>query len=889
MNLSFRLHRACAAVLALASFAGAAQAQSSLVPLLHRHIPVQPRVWPGGVSPAIGPHDALPSWTPTGPLVPRALPTRPGAPARLGLSALAAAPAPTPDWFPIGPQPLLNADFGFFGYYGNVSGRVSALAVDPVSAQTFYVGAAGGGVWKTINGGQNYTPLTDFQPDMAIGALAVAPTNRNRLYVGTGEANFSLDSRYGLGVLVSTDAGANFTVSTGPNNAFVRNAISRIVVDPNNANTVYLSTAGGSDGVFKSVDGGTSWVQAFASGGPATDLVIDPGNTQVLYVAVGDPFTTSATNGVYKSTDGGATWVQSAAFRAAAADLVGRISLGIGSSAGPGVPNTVYASVSASDTLGLLYVRKTTDGGATWTTPGTAPNYLGGQGWYDNTIAVDPLDANLVYAAGVINYGGATGNGIIASPDGGVNWFDFTTSTDSIQTAPHTDSHALIFDASNKLIIGNDGGVWRLEDPTQNASIAWTDLNSDLNTMQLTGIALHPTDRTIAYGGAQDNGTFKFDKNPVWLQVRGGDGGFVRVDQDTPETVYHTYFGISLERSDDGGVNWSGATNGIGPDPSNFYTPYILDPSQQTRVIFGTNHVYESTNSARSFTAIGTPGVAGFNPGRGAVVDSLGTSGQTVYASTSVGRLFVTEDDGVTWNERGVPGNSSRLGDIFVDPRAPQTVYVVVSAFSGGTGRHVFRSVDAGQTWSDISGTGASALPDQPYNAIKVDVQDNNIYVGGDDGVYVSTDSGANWARLGTALPNVQVADLVLNQTNRTLGAGTHGRGVWLIALPGAAGVPNLVAQVALRRTRGGVLSAVLTMRNIGTVRATNVTIDTFTLDGQDAAPSTNTVGNLAAFASATPVTVATPDATSGNRVTIRVTGTFGEGSYNNRVSVVVP
>ena len=533
----------------------------------------------------------------------------------------------TTSWRAIGPGPLFDPDnFSFFGHYANCSGRVTAIATDPTNANTYYICAAGGGVWKTTDAGTSFTPLTDNLPDLAMGAIAVAPSDANVIYVGTGEANFAGNSRYGVGVLKSTDGGSTWTVLTGPGNAFYRRAISKIVVDPTNSSTVYLTIAGaglnglgGNRGVWKSIDGGMNWTNTFATAGLSTassdtDLVIDPSNPQTLYAAIGST-AGSAVNGVYKTTNGGASWSLAGNFPVGSSN--GRISLAIASS----LSSTVYASVAGPTTTNasLKALYKSTDSGATWVAQTSTPDYLGGrngagsaQGWYDNTIAVSPTNANVVFAAGVIYYNpGVYGNidGIVGSLDGGATWTDFSVGKNF--NAPHTDWHALAFTADGRLLSGSDGGVWRLENPSDqnpvgnnpnSSNIQWTDLNTNLNTIQIVGCALHPTDPAIAFEGAQDNGTSKTTGSIIWNEINGGDGGFCRVDQSSPATVYASYVYGRLYRSDDGGNTFAVKTTGIlGADDgggdsgngenqdvnANFYAPYILDPVNQSQDLVG--------------------------------------------------------------------------------------------------------------------------------------------------------------------------------------------------------------------------------------------------------------------------------------------------------------
>jgi photosystem II stability/assembly factor-like uncharacterized protein len=700
-------------------------------------------------------------------------------------------------WTALGPAPIVN---GFSGpLTGPLSGRIAAVAAHPTDPNTIYIAAAGGGVWKTTNGGTSWAPLTDDQRTLFMGAIALAPSNPNIIYAGTGEGNGSSDSYYGRGVLKSTDAGATWTLLG--NAAFDGLKISKIVVDPNDANVVYAtSRAGGGTspivtgrrGVWKSVDGGLNWTNTTTSITDTTaytDLAIDPSNPQVLYTAIGknigDPF-----NGVYKTSDGGANWAIAGNFPIGDLEL-GRITVAIA----PSSPNTIYTSIQSVSTNGLYKMLKSTDAGATWTQLTNTPNYMGTQGWYDTTLIVDPANADIVYAGGQ-----AGTNSIIRSADGGATWSNLHVGIDG--HGPHQDHHGIAFDANGKLLDGNDGGIWRLDNPLP-GSVLWSNLNGTspgaLNTIQFTGIALHPTNPDIAWGGSQDNGTERFVDSLGWNAWRGGDGGFVRVDQVNPTTVYHSFqqrgpngtAGTGfLERSDTNGGSWTPITNGItATDPSAFYMPYVLDPSNSNRLLLGTNRVYESTNRGDLWTPISTPNSGGWTSN--VIISALATAAtdaNTIYAAVpgSPALIFVTTDHGATWINRPVPGLASVWRDLQVDPMDSQIAYVVSSVFSDASGGgKVYRTTNGGLTWSNISGN----LPDLPTFSIEIDpngpgAADDVLYVGNDDGVYVSVNLGASWSRFGAGFPHAQVVDLEYNATLGILAAGTHGRGLWEIAIP---------------------------------------------------------------------------------------------------------
>ena len=673
-------------------------------------------------------------------------------------------------WVPKGPAPILGGTPG-----GDpTTGRIAGIAADPSDPNTVYIAAAGGGVWKTTDGGSDWTPLTDAQPTLFMGALALAPSDPTVLYAGTGEATNSSLSFYGRGVLKSTDAGATWTLLG--DSSFDRRTISRIVVSPTDSNTVYVAVAGGGvdgvsggTGIWKSTDGGISWVNtttAISTTDSYTDLAVDPLDPLTLYAAVGSR-RGSTVNGIYKTTNGGNTW--SVAGNAPRGNGNGNTKLALA----PTNDLCIYASITDPASGALSKMLKSTDGGVTWVQMTNTPNYMGAQGWYDSTLAVDPLSADTIYAGGAYSP-----NSIIRSQDAGATWTDIGTVSNGHD--PHVDHHALAFDAAGRLLDGTDGGIWRLDN--QNP-VRWDDLNGNLSITQFVGIALHPTNPNIAYGGGQDIGTVKFTGAPGWKpNVVTSDGGFVRDDFNTPLTVYHTsQYALGpafLQRSDNGGNNWASKTSGINlTDPADFYPPYVMDPSNSTRLLLGTNRVYETTNRADSWTPISAPDTAGWVGN--ATIDSLAVApsdGNTIYASAG-SSLFVTMNDGGSWSQRSIPG-VGHIQDIEVDSSNSLIAYAVRDRFGGGK---VFRTTDGGVTWSDISGN----LPDLP--AYTIAIGPGILYLGNDDGVYSSIDGGASWSRLGDGLPHAQVRELVLNMALGILAAGTHGRGLWELNVGGPA------------------------------------------------------------------------------------------------------
>ncbi|HLJ95696.1 MAG TPA: hypothetical protein VKU02_21145 [Gemmataceae bacterium] len=707
-------------------------------------------------------------------------------------------------WNPIGPT--------------NIGGRIVGLAADPTDANTIYIAAAGGGVWKTnnaTNANPTWTPLTDTQSTLFMGSIAIAPgggPNQRIIYAGTGEANNSLDSFYGRGALISKDSGNTWTLSG--NRVFNRLAISKVIIDPTDptGNTAYAAVKGsatngtfGNPGIWKTTDG-INWTNTTAGivdptvGNAFSDLVMDPGNAKMLYAAVGTSRGLPA-NGVYQTSDGGATWAQLKAFPGGMS--AGRITLAV---TDVGASSTLYASISdPANNNAVLAIEKSADGGTTWNAVMTSTsanyiNYVGTQGWYDQTLTIDPKDptGNTAYAAGSLQ--------VIKTSDGGMTWTDISgNSADGV--GPHPDHHGIGFDVMGRLLDGSDGGIERLDNATV-GTIQWTDLTGNLAITQFTGIALHPTNPNFAIGGSQDNGTEIYTGTGTWNVVVGGDGGFVRIDPNNPMHVYTENFGITFQRSDDSGMTFNGKANGIqgnepddyDPQAPSFYLPYVIDPMNTNRLVLGTNFVNESTNNGDTWQAIGTPGMNGYNANASGVT-AIATQGNVVYAATADGNVWVTTNDGTSWTQTnpitGVPFLAGRVfQDIEIDPTdaTGNTAYIVTASFSediGGTATspgHVFKTTNAGTTWTDISGN----LPNLPTWSLAIDTPDNTLFAGTDNGVYASTNGGLTWAVYGTGMPNVEVVGLQYNAGLKLLGAGTHGRGMFEIStVPGPVPPPG--------------------------------------------------------------------------------------------------
>ncbi|HEX9940749.1 MAG TPA: hypothetical protein VGG03_01935 [Thermoanaerobaculia bacterium] len=763
-------------------------------------------------------------------------------------------------WSSLGPNGAYDVSGQTGGPGSLAQGRATAVWTHvegpaTVNKNVLYAGFADAGVWKTVDGGAHWTPLTDFQPTLSIGALDVLPgqdlVNYSDaiVYVGTGEGNFSVSDKDGVGVLKSTDGGATWTVQTLPWQEDTRglpglHRIRRLRIDRGvpNGQSVWVA---GDGGVYHTADGGQTWSLVTGlpySGAPAgsafpggcwteypTDFVVDesdrPFGNSTLFAAFGriqdSTCVTPAAdarknNGVYRSVDGGATWtkISSNGFPAQPG-LVGRITL----LAAPSNPKHLYALIARSDNFQSLGIFDTLDATAPavqWRA-GSTTNYASAQGWYDLTGAVHPTDENTLIVGGLDNY---------LSRDHGVTLTKISGWSDSGPTWSHADHHHAVWADGTTYYDANDGGIFI---GTIGASSAtWADRNGDiLSTLQFYGLSQSATQPNKINAGLQDNGHAFFD-GTSWRETYGGDGGFAGTDQRDDSQAYEEYVYAAIRHSDDGGQSWPlekcmqtfggcAGTCGIGvvcvPDSHTaFIAWFTLDEHNQDVMYVGSNYLYRNLAASAAspvWVRIASDGVNGdfvkgatstrayisfIHTPKGSPVGGVPAMSQILYVGTSTGRVWRTADGGLTWTDltkAPLPVSSPTTGRVVTwidtDPTDPNRVIVTYSGFNASTNPpmpgHVFRSLDGGATWTDVSG----ALPDEPFNTAAVNpnpAETNEIYVASDSGVYVNTAgwSGTTWRRINNGmLPHVSVNMLQFTNatTPKRLRAATHGRGIW--------------------------------------------------------------------------------------------------------------
>ena len=700
-----------------------------------------------------------------------------------GMAPGGAPPPPVPptananNWIQMGPTAIPNGQT-YGGPRVLVTGRVTAIAVDPTNPLVIYVGTAQGGIWKTVDGGTEWQPCSDNEASLAIGALALDPSNSQIVYAGTGEGNFSGDSYYGAGVLRSTNGGGSWTLLGA--NIFTGVRFGRIAVTPGTPTRLFAAT---SSGLYRSVDSGTTWTPLSGGGLPtqyATDVVIDPSTPATVYAAFWG-------NGIYKCTNAGAnspTWTKLAGGLPAANATPPGGFLRVVLALSPTSPQTLFAlfannmtnAPNPSNNYVIDKFYQTTNGGTSWSAIPLPNGSIGGQGFYNIDVNVDPTTPDIVYLGGVSLWK-ATRSTVTG-----------TWTIVDIGGAIHPDNHALAFDPANQLVVyaGNDGGIYKSID----GGATWFDgINEGLCITQFEFIAQHPTSDAVVFGGTQDNGTEQFRNSPVFNHADDGDGGFCLVDQGQPRNVISTYYGNSPKRSTIGGAfgSWNQVWNGIAGATFQFYPPMVADDTNSNNIAFGTDRVNldPSQGTTNWPTKVTVPGGSTQN----AISAMHYVNANLLYAGTRQGSVYRLTKTGTTWNAAAIHAAPLPTGALVTDisavPGSPDTVIVVLSGFGTAANplAHVWRGVvpaTGPATWTSISGTGAGALPDIPVNALVIEpTAPATMYIASDVAVWRTVSGGTSWTPFSDGLPNVAVFDLALHAPTRLLRAATHGRGMW--------------------------------------------------------------------------------------------------------------
>jgi len=679
-------------------------------------------------------------------------------------------------WTFIGPTNLAAGQQLYEGM-PPLAGRVSCIAYDPTNAQVIYAGSGGGGLWKTSDGGVTWACISDKSPWIygAVDSIAIDPSNHLTLYVGTGDFDGFYDD-YNQGIMKSTDGGVTWTNLAATVPGIFDEAVSHILIDPDNDKIILCTTGRGYDGgnssfdsnVFRSIDGGATWKSA---GLPIADYcTIDvslPNVSKVRTFYVGAPGGATYYQ-FYKSIDEGATWT-----------------------AGYLPTSQIQFSIACSkvdaSTIYLLSgnnksVYKSTDGATTWT---SITNNILGTNSNDNNWSQAQYDYYIAtYKAPEATGGEVVFVGLLTaeySTDGGATWVDYALSIDD-NTLLHTDQHEFATSASDptQVLLGNDGGLFRLKFAWTGSTptITATSLNKNLATTQLYAIAPHPTNPAYILSGAQDNSSpSSLGDLSNWVNLFAGDGGMCGWSLPTNQCFVSAEYGYVALYNLTGGDK---RILGNGFDYTEFIAPMTLSPDGKTLYVGAYDTVYASdlTSSAPYFAEGTFPHYSYLT-----ALAVAPSDGDEMYGSTEGGLYYTTTGYKGTWTEVVGTPESGLVNSISPSPANANDVLMGYANFNLP---HLWRIADVTAktpVWVNVSGTGTTALPDVPINTILRDptTPATTWYVGTDVGVFMTTNAGTTWSNVSGALPHVQIMDMKLG--NGYIYAGTFGRGIWRISL----------------------------------------------------------------------------------------------------------
>lgn len=686
-------------------------------------------------------------------------------------------------------------------------GRVVTVAGDYANPNVFYFGGCAGGVWKTTDAGTYWQNVSDgFFNTAAVGALAVAPSDSNVIYAGTGETTIRIDVSYGDGVYKSSDAGATWShVGLADTRQ-----IGKIRVHPHNPDIVYVAALGhafgpnSERGVYKSTDGGATWRQVLfkSEQAGAVDLSIDTSNPRVIYAAIWQAYRSFSQissggpdSGLWQSSDGGETWTDISDRPGLPRGLKGKI----GVAASPARPGRVWALIEHRSEGGMY---RSDDAGATWEKVSDNQNLVS-RAWYYTHLTADPQDGDTVYVNNLSFY---------KSTDGGRTYSEIAT--------PHGDNHDLWIDPRNnqRMIQGNDGGA----NVSLNGGITWSTIYNQ-PTAQFYHIAADNRDPYYVYGTQQDNTSIAVPSRStngaiLWndCYVAGtGESGHIAVHPNDHNIVYVGAIGSSpgggnaLQRYDHRTrqirlvTTWPEVMSGRPASEDkyrfNWTYPIIISPHDPSVIYIGGNLVFKTSNEGQSWQAI-SPDLtradpATLRPTGGPVNrDSIGAETYAtvfalaesaheqgvLWAGSDDGLLHLSKDGGANWaniTPAGLP-EWSRINCIELSPHDQASAYIAASRYKLDDYRpYLYKTSDYGQTWTKIS-DGIAA--DHFTWVVRADpAQPGLLYAGTETGVYLSTDDGASWQRFQLNLPVAPVYDLLVKGDN--LIAGTHGRSIWVI------------------------------------------------------------------------------------------------------------
>ena len=655
------------------------------------------------------------------------------------------------NWQNMGPN---SSEHGYAGI-----GRINCITFHPTNNNIFWVGAPSGGLWKTIDGGTSWEVLTDNLPVIGVSGIVLSNDyeTSKTIYIATGDRDAG--DNYSIGVLKSTNDGESWDETGLSFNVSQKYRITRLLMHPINSNIIIAAT---NKGIYKTVDTGVNWPKVIDGEFYDMEFKYNCEDT-VIYAATKDYYNSPD---IYKSTDGGDNWNLTYSFPTSAY----RVELDPSQS-----DSTIIYALVCNQSSALEGVYKSTNSGVSFTKvfdgSVSGNNILGyayegndtyGQGFYDLTLAVSPVDENHVFVGGVNTW---------ETTDGGSNWNIKSHWWGDRVPAVHADKHYMEFQDENTFFEANDGGIYK----TTNGGATWEDLTDGMVISQIYKLGVSQTVPDEVITGLQDNGS-KLISSGIWDDVFGGDGMECLIDYEDENIQYATiYMGVIYKTMN----HWSGLVN-ISDNISGgangaWVTPYLIDPDDNQTLYVGYEDVWKTTDRGESWTKISDLSL--YNKIKSMAIAQ--SDNNTIYM-TDYDNFYRTTNGGTNWDDltSNLPSTSNSLSYISVDVNDPLKLWIT---FGGYNNVKAFESTDGGNSWTNIS----AGLPEVPANTIIQNklASSQQLYAGTDIGVFIK-DGDSDWALFSNNLPSVIVTELEFyydetTPSNSILYASTYGRGLW--------------------------------------------------------------------------------------------------------------
>jgi len=715
----------------------------------------------------------------------------------------------------------------------NIGGRITSVAVDPRDENVVYAGAAEGGVMRSTNGGQSWNLVSDHLPSLAIGAIALDPADPDVVYAGTGEVNPGGGSvAYGgTGLYRSMDQGGQWE-SVGLESS---GSIGRIVIDPTDSDRIFVAVmgrlwSGGPDrGVYRTENGGETWENVLYTGETTgcVDLIMREDQPGVVVAAMWQRERTPERYDyggpgceVYRTTDGGDSWLPVSAGLPTPGTQSGRIGLAICQSE----PTRMYA-VYADRTGYFDGLYRSDNGGDSWTrtNDGSLNGVFASYGWWFGNVRCHPDNPSTVFVLGLDFY---------RSTNGGSSWSETSGGM-------HVDHHGMAWGPApgRRIYEGNDGGMY----VSNNGGSQWTHL-PDQPITQVYRLGLDAGNPDALYLGGQDISTVRTltGQHDDWTTIFGGDGFQPLIHPENSNFIWAQYQYGMVYFSNNGGSNFSYATNGIGgSDRSGWNAPHVQDPTDPDTRYFGTNKLYRNSGNT-SWSAVSGDLTGGPHQNQNGQVNGTLTTiavspldGAVLWTGSDDGLVHASTSGGVFWNDvsDGLP--ERWITSVRCDPFDRETAYVTVSGFRWDEPLpHVLMTTDLGETWVPIS----DGLPEAPVNDLLAHPDlEGVVFVATDVGVFMRDLDNPGWDLVAEGLPNVVVNHLAWRSEGNELVAGTYGRSVWTVPVSNTTSVAegvNLAGHGQLRPAFPNPASNGTTLA-WDLARGGEVTVEVFSVSGR--------------------------------------------------------